>query len=1400
MEKQLSNYIKYCLGYIKLTRERTVAAQQKDSVNIAKKYFNLEGLLNGETDGNLGELVALETFYSYDPKKVPEEKKDEYTKEKELANKLDNIYQKFQNDPFTKQIIFSFGYFEIELPLQTENDAEDEVEMMRHAQGDITTEEIKEVTSFLDTNYVGKKVVVGEESGTILGRSFGKIRVQFKSGIKAVEKSIIIVAKATAEDARAYLKDEAIRKIKEKEETENDEAGEKVKTKIDRYPLFSLPVRIEKDINKAGVGKYSVYAVDPEILVNIGMLESILGEGLYFQLLKEVGEYEIAGKLALPLTDLEVFKEVWHKIKAQLRLKEGINFDEESFSLEEVKITLSPRVNYFLAEDLAKLAQLPEEALGDTALTSWTVDDELTIDGDTPHEKELYFPFLYDKYQLSTLSLLGNKSAIIQGPPGTGKSETIANVLSHLAATGKRVLFVSQKAQALKVVKDKLKKLDVKYLFGYIPNPNSAQIGEEDEIDGIAPQLSALGSYIQSLDIVFSGNKQLTSLKPVLPLGPVVEEKLDLQARISANIETQRRYYKLNQELLSLKKYDVIVTDFSCFANKFSETDWQALKKLKKEIEEAKKILKAHEKENPGKKNGDLFEELQAFKGQRLSQPLSEIKGRFLALDDEITELQDHIEQLTSEIETYASTKEKALFDQHFSTLESAKNNYLATLAVVREDIERTAYDRHNKLFRKINNVSRNLRLKETLKQLPREIIDYVDSYLAQDTSRTEARKFVASLCGYFEHYSKIQELEEKKVALMNMLNGFCTENGKQVPTEIAQMMSGSICRPDVSLIETKNFFDIRVHYFAYHEKLDDLTETKQQLENKCDDGLAVTGLTHDDYSMLDEVIADNSAEEVKRNILRTQEIKKELAELVKVESVNSLSSKTKRLEIDRTKRIAAYLQNIVNENIIKKWKTGITIKQVVQKLSKAFGKSKKAFKTFDNLRKDTDNFNAILDLIPIWIMELDDASRIIPLMPGLFDYVILDEASQCNVAYTLPVMFRSKRALFVGDSEQMRDSTIMFKSNKHFESLARMYQIPVERQIKAYGDTVQSVLNIAENRGFMAKNLHYHYRSPRELIGFSNEYFYKPNGKNLIPLNSNYFAYKDTNRVMLIHEIESDWSEEFSDNVNVAEAKGVLNLFKELRADGKYADKSIGILTFFNHQATYLRELFEQEGLKEERDNYKISIIEGIQGDEKDIVIYSFVIRSPDQKKRYTALTGEGGDIQAAVNRGRVNVAFSRARLQVHCFVSMPPREMPDKIWLKKYLEYVKENGEVAFYSTELKPFDSYFEEDFYNLIHKKLKKGYTIQNQVASCGFKIDFVISNANTGKKLAVECDGPTHFKDEIDEAYGIHIQSDEERQRVLEAAGWNFCRIKYMDWINKEFDRETVVETIVDLLT
>ena len=1167
-ELNLADYIKYCHEYISLTRRRTLAVQQKHSIHLPEEYFSLLDLLNLDLDGRIEEPINLETFYSLDPKDVTEEKQKEYEREKVLANRIEEIYNKYRNDQFTKQIFLSFGYFETEIPVESE----------------------------------------------------------------------------------------------ENETTIESEEGEELKAshpKVDRYPLFALPVRIEKEN-----GKYVVYTIDPEIQVNIGMLQPILGDDAYLHLVGEIRQYEREEKLSLPITEKNIFVDIWHIIKGELRLTPLI-FNDKSFKFEEMCITLSPRANYFLADDMQKLLEKPEEELRTTALTTWTEEEDLALRSEEPRDEDLYFPFLYNKHQLHVLSYVNNKAAIVEGPPGTGKSETIANLICHFAATGKKVLFVSQKAQAIKVVKDKLKTLDVKYLFGYIPNPRSDYLGEEDKIDGVAPLLSGLKTYAVNLE--YKG-KSVTEFS--IDLASPAEKRKQLKSSFVDTIKKERTIWELHQELKSLSDFDIFVTDVSSFEPDFSSQQWKNIKKLKADIEE-----------------------------------------------------------ISNTIRNYEHDTQKEKFDRRFSDLFLHNSEYVEAVEKIKDDVEKFGVEG------KLHNWRHRKRTRKERRKLPRELVDYIDMLRHKAISKNTA----------------IIALED--------LHHYCT-------------------------------------YRLYKDK--ELGNLQTQLKNV----LEQCGLSDSQFVVLDNLIGvgdANEIEETKNKVLRVHDIKKEL-DIHHSVNINEHSSTLRHIQKNRRERIALYLQNILNNNIKEKCSEATRkFTALVNRLAKSFGKSKKAFKTFDRLRSNPEEFAAILDIIPVWTMELDDASRIVPLEAGIFDYVILDEASQCNIAYTLPSMFRAKRALFFGDSEQMKDTTTRFIRNTTLDALACRYKIPEDLQIKATGSTVQSVLDMAGSRGFRDCTLQYYYRSPNEIIGFSNENFYKPKGKGLITINSNYLTYKDSNRIMIVHHVDADWKHEVSDKINIQEAVAILELFKELRSDERYRGKSVAILSFFNAQATFIRKLFEDNGYKEEKDNYKVSIIEGIQGDEKDIVVYSFVIRTADQKNKYMPLTGEGGDIRGEISKGRVNVAFSRARLQTHCFLSMPISKVPKGIWLKKYLEHVEENGKVSFDSKELKPFDSYFEEEFYNLSRTVLKEGYRIQNQVKSCGFKIDFVISNSRNGEKIAVECDGPTHFKDEIDEHYGIYVKDDEERQCILEDAGWEFFRIKYSDWIAEDYDKSKPIKDIIQLL-
>ena len=1151
-------------------------------------------LLNSDTDGTTGQLINLETFYTIDPKNIPDELRSQYEQERKLAKQLEDYYNKYRNDQYTKQLILNFGYFSAEIPITPDDDVID-----------------------ID---------------------------------------------------------------------DQDEDHEIAATiRIDKYPLFSVPVRIEKEIKK-GAAKYILSPDDSEIQVNVGMLEPVLGRDLYYQALEAIRKHEIGGKLTLPIVSSDVFTAIWHDIKALLRSTE-VRFDEESFRLDEMRIAITSKANYFLAEDLGKLSELEEGSLLNSALLSWITNEELNLESAIPGEQDLYFPFPYDKFQLHILSLLSNHSAIVQGPPGTGKSQTIANLLCHLAATGKRVLFVSQKAQALKVVKDKLKELGIQYLYAYLPNPRLPSTTEEDEIDGIGPELSRLEAHVE--DLGFSYDRRTGVMKSRIQQSESVdsnhgkqeETTPQLRDKFSKTVDTEREFFKLLHEFNQIRRYHIPISD-----------------------------------------------------------PISFMSNFDLTVHDEILSLKREIDSFTNRVSQYATSKREHKHHRLFPDVEPSEDLCLQ-INFIKRYLSTSGHASRPRWFRALSKPYVKWRLRSARATLPARIASYIDHILYSDIPSQQAENELQAIIDYVEHLGRMKQLKQSQELLRTKLRG-CGLSEQQ------------------------------------HEAVGKLIEDHDQLH----------------------------INDIKQNIVRAIHLNDELEQTRPhpSPSLNHLCHDLKQAKSDRCKRITTYICNLIDSRLIGRFKTdaragAVVLRRAIRRLAKTLKKSKRAFHTFDKLRNNPEMIEAIIELIPIWIMELDDASRILPLKPALFDYLILDEASQCNIAYTLPAMYRSKHALFVGDSEQMRDNTVLFKSNRSFDELAKRYNIIDDLQIKATGEPVQSVLDIAALRGFRDITLRYHYRGPSQLIGFSNKYFYTRKGRRLTVINSNYLPWKETSLIMCIHEIKPDKSLEISERMNYSEALEILELFKEIRRDERYCDKSVGIVSFFNQQAACIREIFEEEGLKEERDNFKISIVEGIQGEEKDIIIFLFVIRSPDQKNRYLPLTGEGGDIRGAINKGRVNVAFSRARLQVHCFTSLPIIEIPHGIWIRKYLEYIKEFGGIECDDVEVKPFDSGFEEEFYHLIKGNLPKEFKIENQVKSCGFKIDFVLTNSKNGNRLAIECDGPTHFENEMDEEIGVYIESDLERQEILEAAGWPFYRIKYSDWIDRGFNRNMVIREIIDIL-
>jgi len=113
-------------------------------------------------------------------------------------------------------------------------------------------------------------------------------------------------------------------------------------------------------------------------------------------------------------------------------------------------------------------------------------EDENASPGPLPIQKML-LPLPSNEEQELILRFAMSKAGVTaQGPPGTGKSHTIANLVCHFLAHGKRVLVTAEKEQALKVLLDKIP-ADIRDLcVSIIGNDARSRLQLRDSVSRIA--------------------------------------------------------------------------------------------------------------------------------------------------------------------------------------------------------------------------------------------------------------------------------------------------------------------------------------------------------------------------------------------------------------------------------------------------------------------------------------------------------------------------------------------------------------------------------------------------------------------------------------------------------------------------------------------------------------------------------------------------------------------------------------------------------------------------------------------------------------------------------------------------------------------------------------------------
>lgn len=184
--------------------------------------------------------------------------------------------------------------------------------------------------------------------------------------------------------------------------------------------------------------------------------------------------------------------------------------------------------------------------------------------------QNLYFPKPFNDEQVRIVQLLeSTNGVVVQGPPGTGKTHTIANIICHYLALGKRVLVTSMKEPALAVLKgqlpQELQSLAICLLsdesdgmkqLEHVVSKMSAEIQRIDrkvlfnEIQKIEYEIDSIHANLTKVDRLINdwANKNLSSInlddEIITPLGAAKEviSENDLVSWLQDSITIDSRY------------------------------------------------------------------------------------------------------------------------------------------------------------------------------------------------------------------------------------------------------------------------------------------------------------------------------------------------------------------------------------------------------------------------------------------------------------------------------------------------------------------------------------------------------------------------------------------------------------------------------------------------------------------------------------------------------------------------------------------------------------------------------------------------------------------------------------------------------------------------------------------
>lgn len=416
--------------------------------------------------------------------------------------------------------------------------------------------------------------------------------------------------------------------------------------------------------------------------------------------------------------------------------------------------------------------------------------------------------------------------------------------------------------------------------------------------------------------------------------------------------------------------------------------------------------------------------------------------------------------------------------------------------------------------------------------------------------------------------------------------------------------------------------------------------------------------------------------------------------------------------------------------------------------------------------------------LCPCFLMSPQSAAQYLTMDYPKFDVVIFDESSQITTCKAVGALGRAKAAVIAGDSRQLPPTSFF------------------QKRIEDDSETVDvnSFLDDCLTLNMPETYLEWHYRSRHEsLIRFSNCMFYDDRMLTFPSPN-------DLEARVTMRKVQGVYTRRQRDNA--VEAGAVVDEICRRCKDPVLRNLSIGVVAFSTTQQSCIQDMLDDristdkelfDGLNAMREPIFIKNLETVQGDERDVILFS-IGYGPDKDgvvfQNFGPINREGGG-------RRLNVAASRARCEMIVFSSMSytdvkltPTSSTGLKTMRAFLQFAQNGGSFGDRERDI-PAGS--DSEILVSISKALReKGYTVHFDVGSSRFKVDAAVVDPDDPSRyiLGILSDGEPYrtCANTRDREYA--------RADILRGLGWSLVHVWSVEWY---FRRSAVLDRITDEL-